>query len=155
MDILLLFVMVIGFMLIGVGDEEICVRLQALGNHKYQYNIANRQGLITLVADGENIFAQSQQGSYSFCASSYLSHISATAEAGGDLKAPMMGTVLKVAAAVGDKISVGDTVIVIESMKMELRIVSEIDGIIASINCQEGETVERHAVVALVEPEEE
>ena len=144
-----------GFMLVGVDDEKVRVRLQALGNYKYQYNIENRQGVMTLAADGENIFAQSQQASYSFNASSYLSHISATAEAGGDLKAPMMGTVLKIAAAVGDKISAGDTVIVIESMKMELRIVSEIDGVIESISCQEGETVERHAIVALVEPIED
>ncbi|HBA35744.1 MAG TPA: acetyl-CoA carboxylase biotin carboxyl carrier protein subunit [Gammaproteobacteria bacterium] len=66
----------------------------------------------------------------------------------------MMGTVLKVNAAVGDQVGVGDTVIVIESMKMELRIVSEIEGTVTSINCSEGETVERHAVVAVVEPEE-
>ena len=144
-----------GFMLIGVGDDEVRVRLQGSGNHKYQYNIGNRQGVVTLVADGENIFTQSQQAGYSFVASSYLSHISATAEAGGDLKAPMMGTVLKIAAAVGDKVNVGDTVVVIESMKMELRIVSEVDGVVASINCQEGETVERHAIVALVEPIED
>ncbi len=143
-----------GTMLIAVGEEEVRVRLVSLGNHKYQYFLEDKQGVVTLIADDENIYAQAQHDSYAFKATSYLSHISAAAEVSGDLKAPMMGTVLKVNAAVGDQVGVGDTVIVIESMKMELRIVSEIEGTVTSINCSEGETVERHAVVAVVEPEE-
>lgn len=141
-----------GYMLIGVGAEEVRVKLQPLGSHKYQYNIENRQGVVTLAADKKNVFVQSQQVSFSFSASSYLSYISATAQVSGELSAPMMGTVLKVSAAVGNKVCAGDTVIVIESMKMELRIVSAIDGVVSSINCQEGETVERHAIVAQVKP---
>ena len=38
-------------------------------------------------------------------------------------------------------------------MKMELRITSEMDGIVTAIYFQPGETVERNAVVAVVEPE--
>lgn len=143
-----------GYMLIGVGAEKVRVSLQPLGNLQYQYNIGNRQGMVTIAAEGKNIFIQSQRTSFSFKASSYLSYISATAQVGGDLYAPMMGTVLTVNAAVGSKVHIGDTVVVIESMKMELRIVSTIDGIVSSINCRQGQTVERHALVAQIKPVE-
>ncbi|WP_368733567.1 hypothetical protein [Acinetobacter baumannii] len=36
---------------------------------------------------------------------------------------------------------------------MELRIVSETDGVVTAVNCRAGETVERNAVVVVVEPE--
>jgi 3-methylcrotonyl-CoA carboxylase alpha subunit len=39
-----------------------------------------------------------------------------------------------------------------ESMKMELRIASETDGIVAAVRCQAGETVDRNAIVAIVKP---
>jgi 3-methylcrotonyl-CoA carboxylase alpha subunit len=65
----------------------------------------------------------------------------------------MTGMILKVNVAVGDKVKIGDVAAVLESMKMELRIASEIDGIVTAVNCRAGETVERNAVVVVVEPE--
>jgi 3-methylcrotonyl-CoA carboxylase alpha subunit len=37
-------------------------------------------------------------------------------------------------------------------MKMELRIACEADGVVTAVNCRAGETVERNAVVVVVEP---
>jgi len=42
--------------------------------------------------------------------------------------------------------------VIMDSMKMELRIASQIDGIVTAIRCQAGETVDRNAIVAIVEP---
>ena len=62
------------------------------------------------------------------------------------------GSVLKVNVAAGDAVKAGDVLLVMESMKMELRIASEIDGVVASVRCKAGETVERNSIVAIVEP---
>jgi 3-methylcrotonyl-CoA carboxylase alpha subunit len=83
----------------------------------------------------------------------YLSYISASAETSGDLRAPMTGMILKVYVAVGDRVKTGDVAAVLESMKMELRIASEVDGVVTMVNCRAGETVERNAVVVVIEPE--
>lgn len=53
--------------------------------------------------------------------------------AGATLKAPIQGTVLSVLAQPGQKVSKGDTVMIIEAMKLENEIVSDRDGIIKSI----------------------
>ncbi len=38
---------------------------------------------------------------------------------------------------------------------MELRIVSEIDGVVNAVNCRAGETVERNAIVVVVGPDKQ
>jgi 3-methylcrotonyl-CoA carboxylase alpha subunit len=69
------------------------------------------------------------------------------------MKAPMMGLILKVNVAPGDRVEKGAVVAILESMKMEMRITAECDGIVAAVNCRAGETVERNAVVAHITPQ--
>ncbi len=67
----------------------------------------------------------------------------ATGTAGGvKVEAPMPGTVLKVNVKVGDSVKSGDTVLVLEAMKMENEIAAPQDGVVASINVSQGATVE-------------
>ena len=63
--------------------------------------------------------------------------------AGGANKvsAPMPGTILDVKVSLGQKVSKGDVVCVLEAMKMENDIPAPCDGVVASINVQKGSTV--------------
>lgn len=61
--------------------------------------------------------------------------------------APMPGTILDIKVAVGDKISVGDVVVVLEAMKMENEITSEYDGTVSAIKVKKGDTVDTDAVL--------
>jgi biotin carboxyl carrier protein len=65
---------------------------------------------------------------------------------------PMMGMILKVNVAVGDRIKAGDVAATLESMKMELRFCSQTDGAVSAVNCRAGETFERNAVVVIIDP---
>ncbi len=78
-------------------------------------------------------------------------HAAPTA-AGGAVVAPMQGTVVKVAVAVGDAVSAGDVVVVVEAMKMENPITAPADGVIAAVAVDVGDPVTVGAVVATVEP---
>ncbi len=64
------------------------------------------------------------------------------------ITAPMRGTIVDVKAKVGDKVTNGSVIAVLEAMKMENDIVSDKDGVIASINVNKGDAVETGAVVA-------
>jgi acetyl-CoA/propionyl-CoA carboxylase biotin carboxyl carrier protein len=61
--------------------------------------------------------------------------------AGGQLRAPMPGQVLMVNATVGDTVTAGDAVIVLESMKMELTLAAPADGVIAELTVAAGDRV--------------
>jgi acetyl-CoA carboxylase biotin carboxyl carrier protein len=65
--------------------------------------------------------------------------------------AHITGTVWTVEVAVGDAISEGDVVAVLESMKMEMPVESERDGTVAEVLCASGDAVtEGQALVRLV-----
>jgi acetyl-CoA/propionyl-CoA carboxylase biotin carboxyl carrier protein len=73
------------------------------------------------------------------------------AHADGELRAPMPGSVLLVPRAVGDAVEAGQTVVVLESMKMELALTAPVDGTVTELTVSVGDKVGRDEVVARVE----
>ena len=71
----------------------------------------------------------------------------APAAGGTPINAPMRGTIVEVKVKVGDKVSNGTVVAVLEAMKMENDIVSDKDGVVAAICVNKGESVETGAPV--------
>lgn len=64
-----------------------------------------------------------------------------------DIKAPMPGMVLNILVKEGDAVKKGDSVLVLEAMKMENIIKSSGEGIIKKINAQKGKAVEKNQVL--------
>ena len=69
------------------------------------------------------------------------------APGGTSVTSPMPGSVLGVKVNVGDKVSAGQTMFVLEAMKMENEIVAPVDGTVASINVKTGDTVDTDQVM--------
>lgn len=65
----------------------------------------------------------------------------ATPAAGKPVVAPLPGTINEIKVKVGDKVNAGDTVVVLEAMKMQNNIDAETSGTIASINVNKGDAV--------------
>jgi acetyl-CoA carboxylase biotin carboxyl carrier protein len=68
-----------------------------------------------------------------------------------DIEAHITGTVWKVECQVGDRIAEGDTVVVLESMKMEMPVEAEDDGTVKQILCEEGQAVNEGDVLVVLE----
>ena len=66
----------------------------------------------------------------------------------GAVKTPLPGVILQVKCNVGDTVKRGQTLIILEAMKMENDIVAPQDGTVASINVSTGDSVESGAVLA-------
>ena len=67
----------------------------------------------------------------------------------GSLSAPMPATVVRVNIEAGARVKKGETLLVLEAMKMELPVRATSDGTVTAVNCRVGELVQ--AGVALVE----
>ena len=65
----------------------------------------------------------------------------ATPAAGKPVVAPLPGTINEIKVKVGDKVNTGDTVVVLEAMKMQNNIDAETSGTITSINVNKGDAV--------------
>jgi 3-methylcrotonyl-CoA carboxylase alpha subunit len=142
-----------GSMIVSVNDDQLRVALVPLAGDGFTAIVGSRRDTVRIHQEDQMIFVHDRRGTHALTAVPYLSYISAVAETSGELRAPMMGMILKVNVAVGDKVKAGDVAAVLESMKMELRVSSEIDGVVTAVNCRAGETVERNAVIVVVEPE--
>jgi pyruvate carboxylase subunit B len=79
-----------------------------------------------------------------------------TAEVGhgavaAELRAPMPGLVVRVAVAPGDTVRPGDTLVVMEAMKMENELRAEQGGVVAEVRATVGTTVDRDDVLVTFE----
>jgi len=64
-----------------------------------------------------------------------------TAKKGGSINSPLPGVILDVFVKPGDKITVGQKVILLEAMKMENNIESDKEGIVAEVKARKGDSV--------------
>jgi 3-methylcrotonyl-CoA carboxylase alpha subunit len=75
------------------------------------------------------------------------SHRRSPIDGAQSLAAPMPATVVKVLVKPGDRVAKGDTVVVLEAMKMELPLRAAGDATVKAVHCREGELVQAEAVL--------
>ena len=68
-----------------------------------------------------------------------------------DVEAHITGTVWKIEVEVGDEVSEGDTVVILESMKMEMPVEAEDAGVVKEILCEEGQAVNEGDTLVVLE----
>jgi biotin carboxyl carrier protein len=68
-----------------------------------------------------------------------------------EIRAEMVANVWKVVKSAGDDVVEGDTLVILESMKMEIPVVSEYDGVVREIAVNEGDVVQEGDLIAVVE----
>jgi acetyl-CoA carboxylase biotin carboxyl carrier protein len=67
-----------------------------------------------------------------------------------DIAAHITGNVWKIEVSVGDEVEEGDTVVILESMKMEIPVEVEDDGTVREIRCEEGQSVSEGDVLVVL-----
>ena len=70
--------------------------------------------------------------------------------AAGELTAPMPGQVRAVNVSEGDTVTKGQTLLVMEAMKMEIRVHAPFDGVVQSLTVKVGQTVEREQILVKI-----
>ena len=67
-----------------------------------------------------------------------------------EIRAEMVANVWKVVAKQGDAVAEGDTLVILESMKMEIPVVAETDGTLAELAVNEGDVVQEGDLIAVI-----
>ena len=73
------------------------------------------------------------------------------AAGGGTVKAPLPGTVIEVKVKIGDEVKEGQTVVVLEAMKMNNNLEAVSDGKVTAIEVNAGDAVKENTVLVVVE----
>jgi len=68
-----------------------------------------------------------------------------------EVRAEMVANVWKVVVAQGDSVTDGDTLVILESMKMEIPVLAEGHGTVSPLHVSEGDVVQEGDVIAVIE----
>lgn len=150
--------------LIRVGDREVRVDPKNLGEDVRLDHISGKRFLLhvrgrtvpLVIEDGDHSAVAITTGHRRFEVDvlderaqllSSLGVQGAGSGAASDLKAPMPGLVLDIRVEVDDQISAGDSLLVLEAMKMENELRAESDAVVEQINVSPGEAVTKGQVL--------
>ncbi|MFI0792227.1 biotin/lipoyl-binding carrier protein [Micromonospora rubida] len=67
-----------------------------------------------------------------------------------EIRAEMVANVWKIVVSTGDAVSEGDTLVILESMKMEIPVIAESDGVIERLAVNEGDVVQDGDLIAVI-----
>lgn len=68
-----------------------------------------------------------------------------------DVRAEMVANVWQVVVQEGDTVSEGDTLVILESMKMEIPVLAEDDGEVVQLKVSEGDVIQEGDLIAVIE----
>ncbi|AOO64575.1 biotin/lipoyl-containing protein [Sulfurospirillum halorespirans] len=104
-----------------------------------KYNVKSSDKQDAFVINGQEYFIEIEEG----CSDETSGAGVATSASsnGTEIKAGIPGSIFKVLVNVGDKVSKGQPVIVIEAMKMEIEVAAPSDGVVSSVRVKQGDTI--------------
>ncbi len=127
--------------------------VQRIGPGAYIVSIGGRREIVHVALDGATQWAHVRGEVFRLTADDHGSQRQAsTSPAARELgvlpiTAPMPAKVLKVMAVAGAAVKKGETLVILEAMKMELPLRASADGVIVAVHCREGELVQPDAVL--------
>jgi biotin carboxyl carrier protein len=68
-----------------------------------------------------------------------------------EIRAEMVANVWKIVVAEGDQVEDGDTLVILESMKMEIPVLAEDPGVVAQLKVAEGDVIQEGDLIAVIE----
>jgi len=125
-----------------VGDQALVVEALALGDGRWLLRSDGQQALAYAAARDRTVYLwlDGQQVSITHAEPRPRRRSGAGT---GDLTAPMPGQVVEVRVTVGQQVSAGAVLLVLEAMKMEIRINAPTDGVISALHVTAGQLVQR------------
>ena len=140
-----------------LDGEIIPVVLNPLSANDYVLELGDEAEIVTLVTDGDEIHLHLRGRSHTLHYRDPVIHLAGAgaANAASVVHAPMPGTVITLKAVAGASVSMGDALLVIESMKLETTIRAWRDGEVAEVHVREGQQFDRGALLLTLKSEGE
>lgn len=137
-----------------VGEHVIPMDLKT-GADGHAWLTVNGESVEVLIATrGDDVFVHVDGEAYQLRYQHPLKRLADAGHGSADdsIRAPMPGSLVSVAVKAGDAVTKGQTLLVMESMKMETTIVSPRDGVVAVVSFDKGQTFDRDALLLTLEP---
>lgn len=138
---------------VRIDGQEIPVGLRDLGSGRFQLNLNGRSVVLHAAAAGDQRWVALEGRVYELrlMRNGRRQSRDGVDSPEGVLRAPMPGQVRGVNVAPGEAVQKGQTLLLLEAMKMEIRIQSPCDGTVAAVPVRVGDQVEREQVLVEIQ----
>ncbi len=138
-----------------IGEQVLPIDLKTGADGRAWLTLGGRHIEVVIATRGDEIFIHLDGEAYQLRYQHPLDRLAAQGHGSADdsVRAPMPGSIVAVNVKPGDAVTKGQTVLVMESMKMETTIVSPRDGIVQAVQFEKGQTFDRDALLLSLEPE--
>ena len=128
--------------------------LQVLAADDGVYDLleAERRHRASVTRVGAEVWLRDSGRTWDFEDVSFEPTVKAETQRDGKVRASMNGRVASLAVALGERVALGQKLLVLEAMKMEHVHVADVEGVVAAIHVAEGDQVEAHRIVVEVAP---
>jgi acetyl/propionyl-CoA carboxylase alpha subunit len=139
-----------------LGEQRIDIDLRTGADGRAWLTLGERHVEVVIATRGDEVFVHLDGEAYALRYQHPLDRLAAAAGGNAEdrILAPMPGSIVSVAVKAGDAVSKGQTLLVMESMKMETTITAPRDGVIAEVTYEKGQTFDRDALLLSLEPME-
>lgn len=139
-----------------VGEQTLDIDLADSADGTTWLTLGGRRIPVVIASRGDEVFIHLEGEAYALRYQHPLDRLAAQAGGAAEdrMTAPMPGSIVSVSVKAGDTVSKGQTLLVMESMKMETTLTAPRDGVIAEITYQPGQTFERDALLLSLEPQD-
>lgn len=114
---------------------------------KYEIDVNGQVYQITLKEISEEDLQQVAQGKTELTTSK---DVDTQQSEGKAVYAPMAGNILSIKVRLGDRVQKGDTLVILEAMKMENEVVAPMDGVVKEIKVSENQGVESNQILVKI-----
>ncbi|MCI0549452.1 MAG: biotin/lipoyl-binding protein [Anaerolineae bacterium] len=136
---------------VGIGDRTVDVEIIHAESGKLDLLIDGQRVTAYVSSDGARRWVTVNGQTFVLTKSSDAKRRGAGHDHASELAAPMPGQVRGVNVSEGDVVTKGQTLLVLEAMKMEIRIQAPRDGVIKKLFVNQGQTVEREQILVEIE----
>ena len=134
-----------------IGDQTISVEILHAENGRLDLLVDGERLIAHISADHSKRWVTVDGQTFVLTKASGVKRSGAGQDHASELVAPMPGVVRSVNIEQGESVKKGQTLIVLEAMKMEIRIQAPFDGAVKSLAVEVGETVEREQILIRLE----
>ncbi|WP_414728437.1 acetyl/propionyl/methylcrotonyl-CoA carboxylase subunit alpha [Zhongshania aliphaticivorans] len=137
-----------GVFTVSVAEATLSIRLVEF---QCSHCIVERDGvreIVHFVFQGDDLFIDDGSGHFQFSNETHLPAVGAIGIGSGQIKASMDGAIIAVNVATGDSVMIGQTLVVLEAMKMEHALKATLAGVVKSVSCEVGQQVKSRQLLA-------
>lgn len=142
---------------LDIDGECVEAVLAPLAGGEFELTIDAKVMRVFVATDGDRSFVHLDGAAVEIAHTDSLTALrraKRSAAGGCEVTAPMPGVVVELAVAVGDRVSAGDRVAVIESMKLQTTLTADMDGIVETVAFDVGQNFDSGAVLVTLAAED-